>query len=290
MDIRPPRRAAPGGFFLHSEIDRRARDGRTRKSRGIHRSCSCPGLEIRVHASRLEHGARRRPLRHRGSCRRGTSRNQIRERDWQPSTGTLAPLIQLARADARNATTAPTSSGRPNLPNGSSLLMKSAMPAGSSCWRRCHEPPGNRIEPGATLLTRILSRANCWASDLARLISAALTALYVIRPPDSRPQIDAIITIEPPPRRRMWGTARDGRLGNRWIEHVLVEGLTPFIVRTSSVIDGAARQADVVDEHVQLRQRRRSCERPHALDSLNRGDVGHNQRSSGNTRRPRPHW
>ena len=47
--------------------------------------------------------------------------DQIRERDWQPSTGTLAPLIQLARADARNATTAPTSSGRPNRPNGSSV-------------------------------------------------------------------------------------------------------------------------------------------------------------------------
>src|SRR5437773_5692846 len=29
--------------------------------------------------------------------------------------------------------------------------------------------------------------ASCCASDLARLISAALTALYVIRPPDSRP-------------------------------------------------------------------------------------------------------
>src|SRR6185503_6540930 len=42
---------------------------------------------------------------------------------------------------------------------------------------------------------------------LARLISAAFTALYVIRPPDSRPQIEAIITIAPPPRLRICGTA-----------------------------------------------------------------------------------
>ena len=36
---------------------------------------------------------------------------QINDRDCAPSTVTLAPLIQLARGDARNATTAPTSSG-----------------------------------------------------------------------------------------------------------------------------------------------------------------------------------
>ena len=63
----------------------------------------------------------------------GPPANQIWERDWQPSTGTLAPLIQLARGETRNATTAPTSSGRPNRPNGSSRLTKSAIPAGSSC-------------------------------------------------------------------------------------------------------------------------------------------------------------
>ena len=67
------------------------------------------------------------------ALRREPPPNQIRERDWQPSTGTLAPLIQLARGDTRNATTAPTSSGRPNRPNGSSRVTKSAIPAGSSC-------------------------------------------------------------------------------------------------------------------------------------------------------------
>ena len=80
------------------------------------------------------------------------------ERDWQPSTAIDAPLTQLARGDARNATTAPTSSARPKRPNGSSRRMKSAMPSGSACWRLCHEPPGNRIDPGATLLTRMFER------------------------------------------------------------------------------------------------------------------------------------
>src|SRR5206468_11290258 len=60
----------------------------------------------------------------------GAVGDQIRERDWQPSTGTLAPLIQLARGETRNATTAPTSSGRPKRPNGSSRRTKSAIPSG----------------------------------------------------------------------------------------------------------------------------------------------------------------
>src|SRR6185312_10110456 len=142
--------------------------------------------------------------------------DQIWERDWQPSTGTLAPLIQLARGDTRNATTAPTSSGRPNRPNGSSRDTNSAIPAGSSFCRRSQDPPGNRIDPGATLLTRMLSRASCCAIDFARLISAAFTALYVIRPPDSRPQMDAIMTIDPPLRFFMWGMAiRDARIAGK---------------------------------------------------------------------------
>src|SRR6185312_9807873 len=144
------------------------------------------------------------------------ARDQIRERDWQPSTGTLAPLIQLARGDTRNATAAPTSSGRPNRPNGSSRRTNSAIPSGSSFTRLSHDPPGNRIDPGATLLTRMLSFASCCAIAFARLISAAFTALYVIRPPDSRPQIEAIITIAPPPRRRISGTAsRDARTAGK---------------------------------------------------------------------------
>src|SRR5215203_5302088 len=53
---------------------------------------------------------------------------QIFDRDWHPSTVTDAPLTQLAFGEARKAMTAPTSSGRPKRPNGSSRAMNSAMP------------------------------------------------------------------------------------------------------------------------------------------------------------------
>ena len=126
MDACEPR-ARHRGFFLHSET---TGEPETAELENPEDSSFASGLSKPAFPpSPREHGAKQRPLNHRHSCRRRTSRDQIRERDWQPSTGTLAPLIQLARADARNATTAPTSSGRPNRPNGSSLLTNSAMPA-----------------------------------------------------------------------------------------------------------------------------------------------------------------
>src|SRR6476620_2356849 len=96
--------------------------------------------------------------------------DQIFERPWQPSTGTHAPLIHDARDEHRKATAAPTSSARPKRPNGSSRLTNSAIPCGSACCRLCHDPPGNRMDPGATLFTRMFIGASCCASDLARLI------------------------------------------------------------------------------------------------------------------------
>ena len=62
---------------------------------------------------------------------------QICDRDWQPSTVTHEPLIQLARGDARNATTSPTSSARPKRPNGSSLRTNSAIAAGIGLLTAC---------------------------------------------------------------------------------------------------------------------------------------------------------
>src|ERR1035437_9531156 len=99
---------------------------------------------------------------------------QNNDRDWHPSTVRLTPLIHLDREEAREATAAPTSAGRPNRPNGSSRRMNSAIPSGSACWRFHQDPPGKRMDPGATLLTRMLSPASCCAIDFARLISAAL--------------------------------------------------------------------------------------------------------------------
>ena len=71
-----------------------------------------------------------------------------RDLDRLPSTVTDAPAIQLARGDARKVTSAATSSARPKRPNGSSRLMNSAMPAGSSCCRFHQDPPSKLIEPG----------------------------------------------------------------------------------------------------------------------------------------------
>ena len=91
--------------------------------------------------------------------------------------GMQAPVTQLALGEQRKATTAATSSGRPKRPIGISRRTKSAIPCGSARWRRSQPPPGNQIEPGATLLTRMLSFARSRAIAFARLISAAFATL-----------------------------------------------------------------------------------------------------------------
>ena len=96
------------------------------------------------------------------------SRGSAFERPWQPSTGTHAPLIQLARGEARKATTAPTSSGRPKRPNGSSRRTKSAMPSGSACWRLCHEPPGKQDRPGRDAVDADVERRELLRQRLRR--------------------------------------------------------------------------------------------------------------------------
>ena len=121
MDAYEPR-VRRRGFFLHS-TDINESDA------GEHENPE--GFPVRVRTTPLPstQTLHRRPDRtSRGPVRRSATRNQIWERDWQPSTGTLAPLIQLEQGDARNATTAPTSSGRPKRPNGSSLVTNSAIP------------------------------------------------------------------------------------------------------------------------------------------------------------------
>ena len=129
------RAASAAPRILPALARRRTGHRRTRESRRI--GCSRP-LPRRFRRPedvqrRVRHAVLRRKAASNGLRRqRRPARDQIRERDWQPSTGTHAPLIQLARADTRNATTAPTSSGRPNRPNGSSSLTSSAIPSGSS--------------------------------------------------------------------------------------------------------------------------------------------------------------
>src|SRR5712692_8031841 len=69
---------------------------------------------------------------------------------WAPSTGRHAPLTPFARFEQRKHTTAPTSSGVPNRPAGSSCLTNSAIALGSSFRRRSQLPPSYSIGPGAT--------------------------------------------------------------------------------------------------------------------------------------------
>ena len=56
-------------------------------------------------------------------------------------------------------------------------FMNALMPSGSARRRRSQDPPGKKMEPGATLFTRMFKGASSRASDLATLISAAFTAL-----------------------------------------------------------------------------------------------------------------
>ena len=130
MDACEPR-VRRRGFFLHSSDGANPTPANTKTPKDSSFASESPAPPLRRQAVQQPAGpaaGRTEPIRtpRRPAC------NQIRERDWQPSTGTLAPLIQLARGDTRNATTAPTSSGRPNRPNGSSRRTNSAIPSGSS--------------------------------------------------------------------------------------------------------------------------------------------------------------
>ena len=91
MDADEPR-VRRRGFFLHSTDV-------TEPDAGEHENPE--GFPVRVRTEPLPstQTLHRRP--HRLAPKRrtdeGASRDQIWERDWQPSTGTLAPLIQLER-------------------------------------------------------------------------------------------------------------------------------------------------------------------------------------------------
>ena len=131
MDACEPR-VRRRGFFLHSSDAANRTPANTKTPKGSSFASGFPGHPVpRKMASPRPFRQRPVPPHRRRSDGRNAG-DQIRERDWQPSTGTLAPLIQLARGDTRNATTAPTSSGRPNRPNGSSRRTNSAIPSGSS--------------------------------------------------------------------------------------------------------------------------------------------------------------
>lgn len=86
-----------------------------------------------------------------------------------PSTGMVAPVIYAARGEARNATRAASSSGRPIRPTGMlrarSASSSSSLTPGRGC--RVSLTRSVRISPGATLLTVIWSGPNSSDSILA---------------------------------------------------------------------------------------------------------------------------
>ena len=88
-------------------------------------------------------------------------------RPCTPSTGTQAPLTQLALGDARNATRSATSFACPKRPNGSSRLTNSAIPPGPSS-------PGNPYSLARTLrvfATHLADRPGPLPAELAALIA-----------------------------------------------------------------------------------------------------------------------
>ena len=90
----------------------------------------------------------------------------------------FAPLIQPARSESRNVTTSATSSELPNRPQGNSRRSNSAKRSGFAARKRSQPPPGNMIDPGLTVFTRIRCGASSQASALDRKISAAFAAPY----------------------------------------------------------------------------------------------------------------
>ena len=116
-------------------------------------------------------------------------------RDWQPSTVIDAPLTQLARGEARNATTAPTSSARPKRPNGSSRLMKSAMPCGIGLLALVPRAAGKQDRSGrdavdADVQRRELLRERLGQADLGGLDGVVGHAAARLAAPDRRDHDD----------------------------------------------------------------------------------------------------
>ena len=63
-------------------------------------------------------------------------------------------------------------------PIGMFVRTNSAIPSGSSCWRRHHVPPGELIDPGATVFTRLDFRRQAHGHRLGVADQRTLAALY----------------------------------------------------------------------------------------------------------------
>jgi len=108
------------------------------------------------------------------------------------------PLIHDARAESRKHATSATSSAVPSLPCGNSSRTHRPNASGSLARRWSQPPPGNRIDPGLSALTRIPSGPSSRPSDAARWISAAFAAAYCARGWGRVPEIDAMKSVQAP--------------------------------------------------------------------------------------------
>ena len=162
MDACEPR-VRRRGFFLHS-TDGNSTKLSTKTSKACRFASASPlpdarqFLQQQTDPDRISH--RRRP-------------DQIRGVTGSQINGHTCPADPLARGSTRNATTAPTSSGRPNHQTAAPVRRKMC-----NFVRILTGGPATpeQTDPGATV-PRMLSLASYSAPSLFRLISAALTEL-----------------------------------------------------------------------------------------------------------------
>ena len=246
MDAREPR-VRRRGFFLHSSEAANRTPANTKTPKDSSFASASPRHSGPSPGSPARAAAVRRPT-HRTDRPTKRPADQIRERDWQPSTGTLAPLIQLARGDTRNATTAPTSSGRPNRPNGSSRRTNSAIPAGILLLTRVPRSARKQNRPrrhavDADVVARQLLRHRLGQADFGRLHGVVGHPAARFAAPDRRDHHDRAAAA--PPHVRHGQPRRADRRKQRLVERLLPLGV-------GGVDDvGAPGEADVVDEDVE---------------------------------------
>ena len=163
-----------------------------------------------------------------------------------------APAIQLARGDARNATTSATSSGVPNRPNGSSRCdhvgdrRRGRPSAGDPSRRRETGSSPARREFTRMLCARVVARERLRERDHAGLRDVVAGRAAGLAAPDRRDHRDRAAAARDQVRRR---ALRDARRGPQ----VHVERL-----REVGVVHRRARRARTT---CRRSRRRRRCRR-----------------------------
>src|SRR3954463_4111201 len=118
------------------------------------------------------------------------------------------PLTIAASSDARYKQAFATSSGVEKRPSGMVAMNLRFISSVTAPPANSAESPVSGLKTGFTQLTRILSGPNSAAIDFERTITAPFELLQTVRPGRGRrPEVEAMLTNAPPPRRRKTGTA-----------------------------------------------------------------------------------